>query len=42
MAEDYHITFVYVPENSILLLRNLTEGIEEYLFTYEEGKQKWW
>ncbi|NDV81664.1 transglutaminase domain-containing protein [Bacteroides sp. 51] len=31
-----------VPSNSLLLLRNLTKGKEERIFTYENGQQVWW
>jgi len=31
-----------VPANSLLLLRNLSKGKEERIFTYEHGRQVWW
>jgi hypothetical protein len=31
-----------VPKNAVLWLRNLTEGSEERIFTYEKGTQVWW
>lgn len=31
-----------VPAHALLLLRNLTKGIEERIFTYEKGEQVWW
>ena len=31
-----------VPENALLLLRNNTKGMQERIFTYENGKQVWW
>lgn len=31
-----------VPANSLLLLRNLTKGKEERIFTYENNQQVWW
>ena len=31
-----------VPRNALLLLHNHTEGKEERIFTYENGKQVWW
>jgi len=40
-ATDYSITFDDVPENALLWLRNLTEGKEERIFVYRDGKQ-WW
>lgn len=42
VAETNYVDFNYVPTNKIYLLRNLTEGKEEYSFTYENGKQVWW
>lgn len=37
-------TLVYdnVPSGGIYLLRDLTRGHEERIFTYEKGKQIWW
>jgi hypothetical protein len=31
-----------VPVNALLLVRNLSRGQEERIFTYEKGKQVWW
>lgn len=31
-----------VPRNALLLLHNATKGIEERIFTYENGEQVWW
>ena len=31
-----------VPTHALLLLRNLTKGKEERIFTYEDGEQVWW
>jgi hypothetical protein len=31
-----------VPENALLLLRDITKGVEERIFTYEKGQQVWW
>ena len=42
MAEKDYITYDSVPENALLWLRNLTKGTEERVFTYENGKQRWW
>ena len=41
-ATGYTIAYRQVPENALLWLRNLTEGREERIFTYENGKQIWW
>jgi hypothetical protein len=40
--EMQSLTYTNVPENALLLLRNLTKGNEERIFTYENGKQVWW
>ena len=37
-----YLVYNNVPENALLLLRNLTKGQEERIFTYEDGKQVWW
>ena len=39
-----HDTLVYVevPKNALLWLHNHTQGKEERIFTYENGKQIWW
>lgn len=42
LAEDYYIEFDNVPENALLWLRNLSEGLEEELFVYENEKQLFW
>ena len=42
VATDTIITYNNVPKNSVLWLRNLTEGKEERIFTWENGKQVWW
>jgi hypothetical protein len=41
---DNSQTLVYdnAPDNALFLLRNHTKGSEERIFTYQEGKQKWW
>ena len=41
-ATGYTITYDHVPEGVLLWLRNLTEGTEERIFLYENGKQAWW
>ena len=41
-ATEYTITYDQVPEGALLWIRNLTEGKEERIFTYENGKQVWW
>lgn len=41
-ACTYKLLYQNVPSNSLLLLRNLSEGIEERIFTYDNNKQIWW
>ena len=36
------LTYNNVPTNALFLLRNMTKGSEERIFTYEKGKQVWW
>jgi len=38
----YKLTYSNVPTNALLLLRNLTKGTDERIFTYEGGVQVWW
>ena len=40
--ETYRLIYNNVPANALLLLRNLTKGTEERVFTYENGEQVWW
>ncbi len=37
-----YLEYEDVPGNGLYLLRNLTKGKEERIFTYEDGKQVWW
>lgn len=41
-AKAYFVSFEDVPENALLWLRNLNEGIEEDLFIYKDDKQHFW
>jgi hypothetical protein len=41
-ARDYFVEYKNVPQNTILLLRNLTKGNEERIFMIENGNQIWW
>lgn len=41
-ADTSYIIYNNVPSNALLLLRNLTTGQEERIFTYENGEQVWW
>lgn len=36
------LTYNNAPTNALFLLRNLTKGREERIFTYENMKQVWW
>ncbi|MDR2916476.1 MAG: discoidin domain-containing protein [Tannerella sp.] len=36
------LTYDNAPSNALFLLRNLTKGKEERIFTYENNKQVWW
>ena len=36
------LIFEKVPSGGVYLLRDLTRGQEERIFTYEKGKQIWW
>ena len=42
VANTYQLSYDNVPKKSLLWLRCLTEGKEERIFTYENGKQIWW
>ena len=41
-ALDYMIQYDGVPSDALLLLKCTTEGRENRIFTYEDGKQIWW
>ena len=40
-ASDDTITYDDVPKGTLLWLCNLTEGREERIFLYQDGKQRW-
>lgn len=40
--KTYRLTYHNVPTNALLLLKNLSKGTDERIFTYENGKQVWW
>lgn len=42
VAKSNSVTFTKVPSGGLYLLRNLTKGHEERIFTYEKGNQIWW
>ena len=41
-AIESKLTYTTVPDNALLLLKDLTKGEEERIFTYENDKQVWW
>jgi len=41
-ADDFYIEFDNVPDNCVLLLKDLTDGKEERVFTYVDGHQVFW
>lgn len=41
-AINQYLEYDNAPTNALFLLRNLTQGKEERIFTYENGKQVWW
>lgn len=42
MGEGDCLTYHNVPSGALFWLRNLTRGVEERIFTYDNGKQIWW
>jgi len=42
VAEADSLIYSEVPGEAIYLLKNLSKGNEECIFTYEKGKQIWW
>jgi hypothetical protein len=41
IASEYYLDYE-VPQKALFLLRNHTKGVEERIFTIENGKQIWW
>ncbi len=41
-TKKQYLEYENVPTNALFLLRNKTQGKEERIFTYENGKQVWW
>ncbi|MFS4457308.1 discoidin domain-containing protein [Maribacter sp. 2304DJ31-5] len=41
-AETHNVQYDNVPEKALMWLRNLSEGIEEELFVYKNGRQHFW
>ena len=42
IADDFSLTFNNVPQNVLLLLKDLTRGTEERIFLYKDTKQIWY
>jgi hypothetical protein len=42
VADNLYVTFENCPVGALFLLHNRTRGVEERIFTYENGKQIWW
>jgi hypothetical protein len=42
VAVNQDLIFKHVPSNTVYLLKDLTHGTEERIFTYEKGEQVWW
>lgn len=42
IATNQYLEYDNAPTHALFLLRNLTQGKEERIFTYENGKQVWW
>jgi hypothetical protein len=42
ISDSNELNYENVPTNTLFLLRNLSAGKEERIFTYENGKQVWW
>lgn len=41
-ATEFVLHFDQVPSGALLLLRNVSRGRQERIFTYENGQQIWW
>lgn len=41
-AKENVLKLQNIPSNGLYVLKNLTKGHEERIFTYEDGKQVWW
>lgn len=41
-SSNQYIEFERAPSNALFLLKNQTQGKEERIFTYKDGKQVWW
>ena len=41
-AKENVLKLENMPSGGLYVLKNLTKGHEERIFTYEDGKQVWW
>lgn len=41
-SDDFYLEYDDVPSNGLYWLRNWTTGVEERIFTYQNGLQKFW
>lgn len=41
-ATDNILYFHNIQSNGLFVLRDITKGVEERIFTYEKGRQVWW
>jgi hypothetical protein len=41
-ADGVYLTFDNCPANALFLLHDCTRGVEDRIFTYENGQQIWW
>jgi hypothetical protein len=41
-AKHRFLLYEQVPSNALFLLKNKTKGVEQRIFTIENGEQIWW
>ena len=41
-ATSNYLQFTNIPSGGLYILKDVTKGVEERIFTYENGKQIWW
>ena len=41
-ATSNSLLFTNIPSGGLYILKDITKGVEERIFTYEKGKQIWW
>ena len=41
-AKSNELLFDNIPSEGLYILKDVTKGVEERIFTYEKGKQVWW